>query len=92
MENRTLLEVCLGAQTSLVGTEGLIGAEDNGEEHLVIIGAVVVVVVALGGLEDVEDFGETLEGEVPLVEMESLLTLLHVTFVGCMAIRRDYPH
>ena len=48
----------------------LIGAEDNGEEHLVVVGAVVVVVVvALGVLEDAEDSGKIPTGGVLLGEM-----------------------
>ena len=45
----------------------LIRAEDNGEEHLVMVRDVVVVLMDSVVLEDVEDSREMLEGEVPLV-------------------------
>ena len=80
MGKQILLEVRQGAQVSQIG------AKDNEEEHLVIVRDVAVIVVALGVLEDVEDFGEILKGEVSLVEMEGLLTLLHVMSMGCVAI------
>ena len=54
---------------------------------MVIVGDVVVeVVVALGVLEDLEDFRETFVCEVPLVGVERLLDLLHVMSTACMAI------
>ena len=52
------LEVHQGGQISLIR------AEDNREEYLVIVGDMLVVVVALGVLEDMEDSRETLVGEV----------------------------
>ena len=57
MGKSVLLEVRQGAQISQIG------AEDNGEDCLVITGNVV----AVGTLEDV-DFGETLMGGLPLVQ------------------------
>ena len=46
----------------------------------------MVIMVAVGVLEDVEDIEETPVGEVPLVELEGLLTILYVMPVGCVAI------
>ena len=56
------LEVHQGAQICLIG------AKDHGEEHLVVVGVVVVVVVAPGVLEDTEDSREISEGGVLMVE------------------------
>ena len=63
-----------------------IGAEDNGEEVLVMARDEVAIVVALGTLEDVVDFGETLMGGVLLVGAEDLMCLWNAMFAGCVAI------
>ena len=54
-------------------------------KHLVVVRDMVVVRVTSGVLEDVEDSEETLVGGVPL-EMEGLLTLLHVASIGFVTI------
>ena len=63
-----------------------IGAEDNGEEILVMVGHEVVIVVALVTLEGVVDLRETHVEEVPLVGVKDLLILLHAMSAGCAAI------
>ena len=53
---------------------------------MVVVGDVVIVVVALGTLEGVEDFGKTLMEKILLVEVEGRLTPLHVMFAECIIV------
>ena len=75
-----LKEISQGDQLSQIG------AEDNGQEVLVVAGDLVVVGVEAGTLEDVMHFRETLVGGGPLIGVEDLMILWHAMSMGCMAI------